>query len=1108
MAQAVPAVVAFFAQIFTTQTIQRIAVAIAINALSRMLQPKSKDASADRSSRFEKRRDPSPYRDVILGTAITAGTFVDATAYGTDNMFYCEIIKLADHECDGLVAAYAGGRQLTINGDGSVQEYIESGTPRMWIYFQPGAWGETTHSEVLTAFAGRYTANDRGRGVCRVVLKCDMRSDKLFPSKSPPDITFAVRGAKIYSPRLDTSLGGSQTWGNYATYAWTNNLADIAYNVARGIFVYGGASPERLAGGAYDAEELPLASWAAEGNACEVLVPLKAGGNIKRYTGGLIFSTNEELESILADLAAGAAGFVLDLGGTLIFQAGVARTPVATLTDSDFIAGKLRRTWRQRARERFNTVTGRFTDPALRYQQNSLPIRRSTADIAQDNNEERVETMNLGVVQANAQGQRVMEIRRRQNRRNDMFQVEMPPAWQHLEAGDWITYTSARRGWTKNFVLLPAELKTSPEDMLVSAFTMVEVNAADFSWNAATDELDVTNPAGVGPGSVPDATLSGFVPVASANSSATDLSPAIDVTWTPPSDPTIRTVAVDYKRAAASTWLTQSFDASLGSGQISGLAGGSWQVRARPITQPLRPGTATSVVTVVLQTVTSGSASGVAPGAVRVGTDIFPGTGSTPLPGSQLLNEFNPSVNNSVVDDSFNFLAASSIWNFYGIAATRSKVVSSGNLNQLYMTATGTPALNSPLGVAQAPQAAFTLVPGQRVEVSAHVGGIGLGLIDVYAFWYDANGAFISGSLAGRLLPVGTAVGGFNLSNYVRIGGIVTPPGGAQYAGFAAYGYTDGTTANPSVRITTPLISPVSADQSVLSPYSKGFDATPGADPTGQNTAAAIIGQGTGATANNLTGLNPTEGAKLGGIEAGADVTANAVPSLEGPASVTFDVDSGGALSPGSQVPRTLQFVRKRGNTDVSTTTTWSIISPVNVTLGTITNGGVNITAIAVGNSSFTVRSVRDGVTIDLLVTVVKNTIAAGGATAKRATPDVNSNSTLNNASWQTLGTVTINSCPAGNLFFDGSYLFVASGTGTCDHKARITVDGVLVGSELASQNTVTGGTPSAADFTPLFEQVIPVSAGNRTIAVQVQRTVGTGTFVSATRLDVSAFPT
>ncbi|RMH14476.1 MAG: hypothetical protein D6698_12675, partial [Gammaproteobacteria bacterium] len=46
-----------------------------------------------------------------------------------------------------------------------------------------------------------------------------------------------------------------------------------------------------------------------------------------------------------------------------------------------------------------------------------------------------------------------------------------------------------------------------------------------------------------------------------------------------------------------------------------------------------------------------------------------------------------------------------------------------------------------------------------------------------------------------------------------------------------------------------------------------------GSDVTGSHTAAAIVGQGSGATANNLTELNSVEGTKLAGIEDGADVT-------------------------------------------------------------------------------------------------------------------------------------------------------------------------------------------------------------------------------------------
>jgi hypothetical protein len=1130
MADAVKAVVAIAAKIFTKEAVKqaaiKIAVAVALNAAARMLQPKSKDQSADRSSRFQKQRDSSPYRDVILGTAVTAGTFIDAIAYSTENMFYCEIIKLADHECDGLVAVYAGGRQLTINGDGSVQEYIEGSTPRMWIYFQAGAWGETTHSEVLTAFGGRYTANDRGRGVCRVIIKCDMRSDKLFPSRSPPDLTFAVRGAKIYSPRLDTSLGGSHVWGNYATYQWTDNLADIAYNVARGVFVYGGAQPERLAGGSYDSEELPLANWAAESSACEVLVPLKAAGTERRYRGGLIFSTNEELEGILADLAAGAAGFMLDLGGTLIFQAGVARTPVATLTDADFIAGKLRRTWRQAARERFNTVTGRFTDPALRYNQNTLPIRRSTSDITADNNEERVETMSLGVVQSNTQGQRCMEIRRRSNRLNAMFQVELPPRWQHLEAGDWVTYTSARRGWTKTFVLLPAELKTTGEDMLVSALSMVEVSSNVYTWTPASDELDVINPVAVGPGAIPDATIAGFSAVASANTATNESAPAIEVAWTPPSDPTIATVAIDYKRPSAGTWLTQSFDAKLGVGQITGLAGGNWMVRARPITTPLRPGTASGIVTVSLAAMTSATAgsaatvpwSGVTGGGkpednatigARVGTNIFPNVGSTPLPGTQLLNEFNPIGVNRVRDAGLQrgiqyrsvqwpgSPAAPSIFfnpdptlnGFLSLVTPNVAALSSGNFYGLVHGQTMDFASASRMASGRTAYSARVSVRNpsawQRVWVRCM-------LFNGFGTWYQSS------EVDYNLVAGGYQTLGDYFDTASAFGGLLV-----------VWGQLKNTVTTEQIIDTwEPILANTSPTQTTPPVFSVSTDSDAGADRTGENTAAAIAGQGAGATANNLSELNLGEGAKLGGIEAGADVTTNAVPSVEGPKSISFDVDAAGVLSPGSQVPRTLQFIRKRGNTDVSASTTWSIISPVNITLGAITNGGVDVTAVAAGLSNFTVRSIRDGLTIDYLVNVTKNTVASGSTATRNSATTISGLPNDNN--WNTLVSVTLN-CPNGNLYLNNpSYVIPTAGTGTCRYEARITIDGTLAGSVMAAQPTITSGAPDAdVDFSPLFGHPLAVTAGSRTIAIQMRRTIGTGTVDQTdTLLDVAAFPT
>lgn len=66
----------------------------------------------------------------------------------------------------------------------------------------------------------------------------------------------------------------------------------------------------------------------------------------------------------------------------------------------------------------------------------------------------------------------------------------------------------------------------------------------------------------------------------------------------------------------------------------------------------------------------------------------------------------------------------------------------------------------------------------------------------------------------------------------------------------------------------------------------------PSADVTGDNTAMAVMGQGAGATANSLMEMNPGEGTKLAGIQAGATVGARAgVNLLDGQGVQLFDWD-------------------------------------------------------------------------------------------------------------------------------------------------------------------------------------------------------------------------
>lgn len=147
---------------------------------------------------------------------------------------------------------------------------------------------------------------------------------------------------------------------------------------------------------------------------------------------------------------------------------------------------------------------------------------------------------------------------------------------------------------------------------------------------------------------------------------------------------------------------------------------------------------------------------------------------------------------------------------------------------------------------------------------------------------------------------------------------------------------------------------------------------------------------------NPTTGQARTWDPILGfGGPALVDLTTEATPRVEGPPGLTFSADFTGVIGDG-QLPATANLNRLRGSTDVSTSTTWSIVSQGGITGGTVTvsNGVVTIPAgVAVpASTSITVRSVRDGVTIDTILAVTKTTAAppstggGGGTTVSDST--------------------------------------------------------------------------------------------------------------------------
>jgi hypothetical protein len=203
---------------------------------------------------------------------------------------------------------------------------------------------------------------------------------------------------------------------------------------------------------------------------------------------------------------------------------------------------------------------------------------------------------------------------------------------------------------------------------------------------------------------------------------------------------------------------------------------------------------------------------------------------------------------NAVIDHGWTRHADSALWtkvNTSGASPSISVTQHASGVRYYATQIFGGAPNNSILGIYGVGLQRLSVSPGDRIEASCYVSGGWLNSIDVMAFWWNAAGVFFA-STAVNATSFSGGVG--SLASFTRVGGFHTALTGAAAVSLAIYGYTANNTGNPYLFLTAPFLARARADQTVISDWSPGFDAQPGADITGSNTAAAVLNQSAWAT--------------------------------------------------------------------------------------------------------------------------------------------------------------------------------------------------------------------------------------------------------------------
>ncbi|MBK0024207.1 DUF1983 domain-containing protein [Ochrobactrum sp. S46] len=388
-------------------------------------------------------------REVGLGVFGTMGHHVYRNAFGKGNRMVQDVFKLSDFRCVELLRVQMDGEWKSLSP--TDQTYgrkllnVHEGG-EVWVRFYPGTMQQAADPQLIANSnpSGRWTSAHRGAGICYVVVTSRMEADNLT---SPPSLMFEVRGAPLYDPRFDTSVGGSgaQRRNNQDTWAFSDNPAVMMYNLELGI--YNGT--EKIVGRGVAQSRLPLSEWFTAMNICDEVM----SDGSKRYTAALIASSGDGVthETNMTPLREACAGSWIE-GVTGEYPiVGANQAVVATITDDDIAWEKSFQLSFSRTRtELVNTLAATYVSPDLFYETGPLATRIDPVARAEDR-ERLASKVDYTAVTDPRVGDRLADIAIRASRYQANGNFTVHPKFLGLQVGQWVQWVSARYNRTIKF---------------------------------------------------------------------------------------------------------------------------------------------------------------------------------------------------------------------------------------------------------------------------------------------------------------------------------------------------------------------------------------------------------------------------------------------------------------------------------------------------------------------------------------------------------------------------------------------------------------------------------------------------------------------------------
>lgn len=280
-------------------------------------------------------------------------------------------------------------------------------------------------------------------------------TDSPFAQSIPTRMTVIGKAAPVYDPRLDSTVGGSgsQRANDQSTWAWNDDAArnpalqTLWYLLGWRIQNPSTGQWKLVVGKGIPPERIDIDSFITAANLCDEQVARAAGGTEPRYRSDGIFSEGDDPSLVLDNLKAAMNADLDDVDGKLRITVlhNDLGAPQIGLTADD-VLDSFKWTQTPPLTDSFNVIRGSYTDPSTSslYQQVDYPEVRIDSPDGID----RVQTVNLPMVQSASQAQRLVKQRLQRALYGGMFEaVFQVTAWRYRK-GDVVPLTFPALGWS------------------------------------------------------------------------------------------------------------------------------------------------------------------------------------------------------------------------------------------------------------------------------------------------------------------------------------------------------------------------------------------------------------------------------------------------------------------------------------------------------------------------------------------------------------------------------------------------------------------------------------------------------------------------------------